>query len=149
MALCNNKFTPFIWLVGTGASILMGSALQIAMLLIWISSVANIDGLIFIQMVFGIILPLVNAAIVIFCIGGCGCCCTCGCNNGVCAEICKRLTIGLIGVFHLFGWHSGYIFGPLLLILASLMPLADATTTAVTAVPRSAYSELAVITIPS
>lgn len=48
-------------------------------------------------------------------------------NTGGCRNACRRVTSLFTGLFHLFGWHAGYVVAPLILIVSSLLPgkLAD------------------------
>lgn len=105
------KVTLFKWLGTTGGAILLGHAMQNLMIVIWCMIWSHPGPKIWMALGLNIILPVFT---------GSGCIMASLIDTT--GDICRRLTVGLLGAFHLFGWHCGYIVGPTFLIIASILP---------------------------
>jgi len=117
--------TLFQWLSLSGGSILAGHAAFNIINFIWCVSIANPGGGFVIALLLGIMLPLINGVAAMMA-GLKGCCCK---KSPRCNNVCQRLTMFWCGMAHIFGWHAGYVIGPISLIIASILPpkIADRT----------------------
>jgi len=112
----------------TGATIILGHVLWNIINLPWCASVAHTGGEAGLTLIMSIFIPAINA---IACIvtafkckptdeaKGSKCCCK---EANTCRNVCRRVTVGLIGLWHIVVWHSGYIVAPVILIIAALLP---------------------------
>jgi hypothetical protein len=103
--------TVFIWMATTGAAILIGYAGERLMIIIWCFVYSHPGTKFWLALGTGVLLPLFN---------GTGC--YLAANIHSTGDVCRRITCGLLGAFHLFGWHAGYIVGPCMLIIAAILP---------------------------
>jgi len=112
----------------TGATIILGHVLWNIINLAWCASVAHTGGEATLTLIMSIFIPAINA---IACIvtafkckptdeaKGAKCCCK---EAKTCRNVCRRVTVGLIGLWHILVWHSGYIVASIILIIAALLP---------------------------
>ena len=76
-----------------------------------------------IGIMMGILFPLFNGAGVFIAAF------MCKTENGKCCRsaetprnVCRRVTVGLVGFFHIFGWHAGYLVAPISLLVMAFLP---------------------------
>jgi hypothetical protein len=120
----------------TGATMVLGHVLFNIINLSWCVSVGKPSGReASLAVIMGILIPFtldVAAIVVVF---KCKptdeatrakCCCK---EAKTCRDISRRVTVLLVGVWHLFIWHAGYIIAPCILIIAAILPpkIADYT----------------------
>merc|ERR1719183_3367748 len=107
---------------------ILGHVLWNIINLAWCRSVAHSGNEHLLALIMSIIIPLANGLACLFAAFKCKptteakglkCCCK---EASTCRNVCRRVTVGLIGVWHLFIWHSGYIIAPVFLIIASILP---------------------------
>ena len=110
--------TLFQWLAMSGGSILIGHVIFNIINFIWCLSLTSPGGDVAIALCLAIFLPGING-VACFMVGHRGCCCK---QNLRCKNICGRVTLALVGMIHMFGWHAGYLFGPISLITAAFLP---------------------------
>jgi hypothetical protein len=102
--------TIFIWLVTTGASILIGYGCERLGSSIWYMTMSDIGALIWFPIGMVVILPITMGTI-----------CLLAAHLSCFSDVSRRIVVGLIGVAHM-AWHAGYIVGPCILIIASILP---------------------------
>lgn len=121
----------------TGATFILGHVLWNIINLIWCSSVSEAGGEAGLTIIMSILIPFANATASIITVFKCKptdeakslkCCCK---EAKTCRDVCRRVTVGLVGLWHLFIWHSGYIIAPVVLVIAAILPpkVADYTMT--------------------
>ena len=107
-------------------SIFIGQAIFNILNLIWcVSYLETLPAQSAITIVLAIILPCITGTLSFF-IAIKGCCCK---QNIIYRDICQSLTLALLAMFHIFGWHAGYLIGPISLIIAALLPSKYSTYT--------------------
>jgi hypothetical protein len=115
-------------LVTTGATFILGHVLWNIINLAWCASVAETGGEAGLTLFMSILIPFFNATACIITAFKCKntteaekakCCCK---EAKTCRDVCRRVTVGLVGAWHLLVWHSGYIIAPVMLIIAAILP---------------------------
>lgn len=114
--------TPFRAMVLLCSAILLGHLLMNIAILVWAASNAHVEQAreLMFPVMMTIALPLVSSSFTLAIGLNLPACCCCG-QRTAAASPCYRVTVGLFGFLHLF-IHCGYIVGPVLLLLTSVLP---------------------------
>lgn len=112
----------------TGATFILGHVLWNIINLSWCASVSETGREAMLTLIMSIFIPMINAVACIITVFKCKptdeaktlkCCCK---EGKTCRDVCRRVTVGLVGLWHLFVWHSGYIIAPVVLVIAAVLP---------------------------
>ena len=124
--LSKNSSDPpsvFQWILSSAGSIIIGQVIFNIINLIWCRSISDSGGEEVLAIVAGILIPLFNGGAVYLAAFMCksenGRMCK---NSETPRNVCRRVTAGLIGFFHIFGWHAGYLIAPISLLIAAMLP---------------------------
>jgi len=105
-----------MWWITSASSVLIGHALEKTMILIWCFKYSYPEQEYWLVLALGVILPTLSGT-------GCILAAYLYENDGaVGGDVCRRITVLMIGLLHLMGWHAGYIIAPAALILAGMLP---------------------------